>query len=158
MKNIYPILMILLLSNYSIAQKNNYENNKDATLSYEEYINEYGVNDTSIAIVNLFFDKRDYSSTGKMSFLPLSATVTVFIPPLGIGLMAISSPLFVSGLITRNKYSHKNLIETLDNYQKNNVLSIKIKKKLSSIIEDQKYREIDMLAELDIATLKSIKK
>jgi hypothetical protein len=157
MKNLFLISIIILLSNNCFAQKNHSENNKVHKLSYEEYMNQYGTDDTSKAIIEFFFDKREYSAAGKISFLPLSAAVTIAVPPIGIGLMTISSPLFISGLITRKKYNHKNLIKTLDNYQNNNLLSANIKKKVGQLMEAQEAIYNEELAEDRLATLKSIR-
>jgi hypothetical protein len=157
MKNLFLISIIILLSNNCFAQKNHSENNKVHKLSYEEYINQYGSDDTSKAIIDLFFDKRELNAAGKMSFLPLSVVVTVVVPPIGIGLMTISSPLFISGIITREKYNHKNLIKTLDNYQNNNLLSANIKKKVGQLMEAQEVIYNEELAEDRLAILKSIR-
>ena len=72
-----------------------------------------------------------------MSFLPLSTAIVAINPPIGLGLMAISTPLFVSGLITYKKYSRKNLLKTLVNYQENAVLSKRFKKRVIQLIQTQ---------------------
>lgn len=157
MKNLFLISIIILLSNNCFAKKKSANNNNTHKLSYEEYMNQYGTDDTSKAIIEFFFDKREYCAAGKMSFLPLSAAVTVVVPPIGIGLMVVSSPLFISGIITRSRYNHKNLLKTLDNYQNNNFLSANIKKKVGQLMEAQEEIYNEELAEDRLATLKSIR-
>ncbi len=130
---------------------------KKQHLTYLEYINEYGNDKTSITIINIFFQKREYAGIGKMSFLPLSASVTAVAPPIGIGLMAVSSPLFVSGIITRNKYSHKNLLKALNEYRSNKSLSKNLKKKVIRIhIIEEEIHQIE-LREARLISLKEIK-
>ncbi len=131
---------------------------KKQHLTYLEYINKYGNDKTSITIINIFFDKRDNCGIGKMSFLPLSASITIVAPPIGAGLMVVSSPLFISGLITRNKYSHKKLLKTLQDYQSNQVLSNQLKKKVRKIhrIEEEIHQMELQHAKFD--SLKKLKK
>ena len=111
---------------------------KNPKLSYKEYINQYGNNETSIAIINLFFEKRNETAIGKMSFLPITAGITIILPPIGLGLSALTSPLFISGLITRSQYSHKNLLIALKNYHNTNMFSENFKHKISEQIKAQK--------------------
>ena len=142
MKYLILISAIFLSSSYYNAQEN-----KPKKLSYEQYIIQYGTDDTSIAIIDIFFDKRENSGAGQMSFLPLSSAVIIVSPPVGIGLMAISSPLFVNGLIISNKYSHKNLLKTLISYQNENILSRHNRKMVANLIQIQEDMRIEDLLE-----------
>ena len=99
---------------------------------------QYGNNDTSLAIIDLFFGKRNEAAIGKMSFLPITAGVTVVMPPIGLGLSALSSPLFVSGLVTRHRYSHKNLMIALNSYRNRNMLSENFRHKIFEQMKTQK--------------------
>jgi hypothetical protein len=147
MKRIFLISAFLFLSCLCVGQPTNSKINKEYQLSYEEYMEQYGIDDTCIAIIDVFFDKREYKGAGQMSFLPLSTVVVVINPPIGLGLMVISSPLFVSGLITYNRYSRKKLLKTLVNYQKTDVLSKRFKKKVTQLIQAQDEIYIEDLLE-----------
>lgn len=136
MRHIYFISAFLYLSTISLAQEYNFSNN-EYHLTYRDFVNQYGIDDTSRAIIDVFFDKREDSGSGQMSFLPLSTAIVAINPPIGLGLMAISTPLFVSGLITYKKYSRKNLLKTLVNYQENAVLSKRFKKRVIQLIQTQ---------------------
>lgn len=135
MKHLLLILSILLFSQFSEARKP--ISKKLHKLSYDEFMYAYGTDDTSIAIINIYFDKRDYSATGQMSFLPISTIVAIVIPPIGVGLMVISSPLFINGLLTSNKYSRKKLLKILNNYKDGDILSNRNKKKIVQEIKAQ---------------------
>jgi hypothetical protein len=138
MKNLTIILSFILCSNCFAGNKASKKMNSEK-YCYQEYINQYGVNDTSKAIINFYFDKRELSATGKMSFLPLSMLLAIVVPPIGLGLMVVSSPLFVSGVITRKKYNNKNLIKELNNYNVNNILSKKMKIIVYILEEEKNY-------------------
>jgi hypothetical protein len=135
--------IIIFLSVNCIAKKHKTKKNKHPKLSYHEYIDQYGNNDTSIAMINLFFHKRNETAIGKMSFLPVAASITVILPPIGLGLSALSSPLFISGLITRSRYSHKNLLIALKNYHNINMFSENLRHNIFEEIKEQKtiYKE-----------------
>ena len=137
--------LMALSSSECFAKEKNYKKAKQEKMTYNEYINEYGKDKTSITLINLFFDKRDNAGIGQMSFLPLTASIAVVYPPVGVALVAISCPLFVSGLITRNNYSHKKLISALDNYKINKTLPIKLENKVTQIhLIEQEIFEMDM--------------
>jgi hypothetical protein len=133
MKKLVIILIILVCSN-SVAAKKHSKKESNLKHSYKEYVNLYGDNDTSRAIIELFFDKRELSASGKMSFLPLSLGVAVVVPPLGVGLMGLSSPLFISGIITRKRYNHKKLNAVLVEYNESGKLPQRIKKQIKLIL------------------------
>ncbi len=118
--------------------------------SYEEYVDLYGKNDTSRAIIELFFDKREMNAGAKMSFLPVSLGVTVVVPPIGVALVAVSTPLFVSGLITKRRYNHKNLTAVLNAYNKDGVLPRRMKKIVKQIL----YAENEIEGEYQTAMRK----
>jgi len=128
MKNLLLISIIVLSSGHCFSQHQK-ENKKDHQLNYEEFITHYGVDDTSIAIINIFYDKRQNCAGGKMSFLSLSAGIALLNPPIGVGLLAISSPLFVSGAITHVKYNRKHLLSALVNYQNEKILTAPLRQR-----------------------------
>lgn len=135
MKTIYLIPIILLMTNSVSAEKTRSEkkeNNKTIRLNYDECIQRYGVDDTSIAIINIYFDKRYNAGVGQLSFLPVTAALTIITPPIGAILMAVSSPLYINGAIKFNTYSQKNMVKTLNNYHNNNVLAEKMREKVAN--------------------------
>ena len=76
-----------------------------------------------------------------MSFLPLSTAIAVVFPPIGVGLMAVSTPLFVNGLIVNQKYNRKKLKNILEEYESTNELPIKLQNKVNDFIEDEQEYE-----------------
>ncbi|PCJ28074.1 MAG: hypothetical protein COA97_02015 [Flavobacteriales bacterium] len=152
MKYIFLISISCLLTLDGFAKKE-----KTPKPSYEEYINQYGIDDTSIAIIELFFEKRNYSAPGKMSFLPVAAGVTAIVPPIGLGLAVITAPLFLSGLLTRHKYSHKNLLIALQNYNKSNVFSNNFKNKIAQQIKMSKTIHNQEINQEKLIALQQIK-
>ncbi len=149
MKTFYLALIFILFSGLSHAKSNK--------LTYDEYIQQYGTNDTSIAIIELYFDKRDNSGIGQMSFLPLTTAVAAVVPPVGVGLMAISTPLFLNGIRVRHKYSHKKLLSVLNTYHNENRLSDKLEQQVVQILEFQREIENEEMLEKKLTLLKSIK-
>ncbi len=146
MKNLLLIPIILIMTNSVSAEKNRSEK-KQARLDYEECIQLYGVDDTSIAIINIYFDKRYTAGVGQLSFLPITTALTFFTPPIGVVLMVVSSPMYVNGAIKFNKYSQKNMIKTLNNYRDNQILSDKIRDKVLDFIMDEKINNDILLKE-----------
>ena len=61
-------------NNKSKSVKNNKQvkAKKEHKLNYDEFVNKYGSDDTSLAVIEIFFDKRENAAKGQMSFLPLS--------------------------------------------------------------------------------------
>lgn len=147
MKNLLLIPIILIMTNSISAEKIHSEKKQQARLDYEECIQLYGVDDTSIAIINIYFDKRYTAGVGQMSLLPVTAALTFFTPPIGVGLMIVSSPMYINGAIKFNKYSQKNMIKALNNYRDNNILSDKIRFKVVEFIMDEKIKNDELLEE-----------
>ncbi|MGB0882665.1 MAG: hypothetical protein ACPGSO_06895 [Vicingaceae bacterium] len=139
--------IIVLLSVNCLATKKLFKSKNNLKHTYKEYVDLYGKNDTSRAIIELFFDKREMNAAAKMSFMPVSLAVTVVAPPIGIGLATVSAPLFISGVITRKRYNHKKLKQVLDAYNEGGELSKRIKRKVKQIlIAEKEYREEDQTA------------
>jgi hypothetical protein len=156
MKNLLILAITLLISSNCFSQEKKLETKRFHKLNYEQYISHYGVDDTSIAIIDIYFDKRRNNAGGKMSFLPLTAGIAVITPPLGVSLIAISSPLFVSGLITRQKYSRKNLLKALIKYQNKNVIAVNLKQRVDTYLEIEEEIYQEELADTRFASLKAI--
>jgi hypothetical protein len=156
MKTIILITVLLGLGNNSFAQEKNKKQNQKESLNYEECVTKYGVDDTSIAIINVYFDRRYNAGTGQMSFLPITLVLTAITPPIGLGLTIVSSPMFVNGLIVRNRYSHKNMIKALDNYHSEKILSDKVRRKVTNyMLEEQEDKQLEQLEEY-VTTLKGV--
>jgi len=155
MKKLIIILIVFVCSNNFAATK---KSKKESSLkhSYEEYIDLYGGNDTSRAIIELFFDKREFSAGGKMSFLPLSLGIALVVPPIGIGLMGLSTPLFISGIVTRKRYNHKNLMVVLEQYNKDGKLPKRIKKQIKLILIAEHDEQRDGFTSSIKRTLRSV--
>jgi hypothetical protein len=150
------IISVLFLS-YNCFAQNGRLNKINDKLYYEDFIDQYGGNDTSRAIIDIFFDKKEYSATGKMSFLPLSAGITIVSPPLGIGLLVVSTPLFISGVITRRKYSQKNLLKTLTEYNESKTMAKNIKRKVNLLLLAELEIQNEQISENRFAILQSIR-
>jgi hypothetical protein len=138
------------MTNSVSAEKTRSEKNKSTHLDYAECIQLYGVDDTSIAIINIYFDKRYSAGVGQMSLLPVTAVLTVFTPPIGVILMAVSSPLYINGMVKFNRYSQKNMIKALNNYHNNNILAENIRNKVANYLMDEKMDK-DNLAKENMA-------
>ncbi len=69
MKYLILITAFILLSNTNFAYTNSNDNNS-SLLSYNDYISTYGVNETSVAIIDIFFDNQ----STKTSYLPSTST------------------------------------------------------------------------------------
>ncbi|OFY93953.1 MAG: hypothetical protein A3K10_14900 [Bacteroidetes bacterium RIFCSPLOWO2_12_FULL_31_6] len=150
------ISIIVLSSSYCFSQHDK-ENKKDYQLNYEEFITHYGVDDTSIAIIDVFFDKRQNCAGGKMSLLSLSAGIAVLNASIGVGLMAVSTPLFLSGTITRIKYSRRHLLKALINYQNADVLTVNLKQRVVTYLEIEADCIQEEIENTPLATYKTIK-
>ena len=162
MKTMYLIPIILLMTNSVSAEKNSSskkETQKTVQLNYDECIQLYGVDDTSIAIINIYFDKRYTAGVGQLSFLPVTAALTVFTPPIGAILLVVSSPLYVNGAIKFKTYSQKNMIKTLKNYQNNNVMAEKMREKVENYMfdEDEKNENFEEQYKIELTNIRKEK-
>ena len=131
--------------------------NKQEQISYEEFINHYGIDDTSLAIIDIYFDKRENSAAGRMTMIPVAAAITLINAPIGVGLMAISTPIALSGVYTRIKYNRTHLVKTLVNYQNENILTANLKHKVLAYLtvkEELKQEELTNSPQLATITRK----
>lgn len=69
MKCLTLITVFILLSNTNFANTNSNDNNSNP-LSYDDYISTYGVNETSVAIINVYFDNQPTET----DYLPSTST------------------------------------------------------------------------------------
>lgn len=151
------IPILILVTNMSFATSKEDKKMKKESITYNDYMVKYGENDTTAAIVEIFHDKRENAGVGQMSFLPITGALIIVSPPLGIGLSIVSTPLFISGLITHNRHSNKKLNKVLANYMDNGELSKAMKRKVAKQIEAERYLEEEELMNLKLASLKSIR-
>jgi len=147
MKKLILISILIGANLFAIANDNNKDKNvaeKKHKLNYNEFMTKYGDNDTAAVIIEIFFDKRNNAAKGQMSFLPISAAITFALPPVGVGLMVISTPLFINGMIVNQKYNRKKLMNILEEYQYNNELPLKLKDQVIAILEaENDLKEIE---------------
>ena len=65
-------------------------------LSFNDFMAYYSTNDTSAAVIEFFFERKETNAVTEMMFLPLSAGVFLLSPPLGFGMGVISCLLYTS--------------------------------------------------------------
>ncbi|HLU84247.1 MAG TPA: hypothetical protein VKZ45_02135 [Vicingaceae bacterium] len=161
MKKIFLVALLVSTQMLVVAGNNNNKKKaksnqkikigKEHKMDYQGFVEKYGTDDTSVAVIEIFFDKRENAAKGQMSFLPLSGTIALVYPPLGVGLVAVSTPLFVNGLLVNQKYNRRKLKNILEDYHQNNELPVKLKDKVEDFIdEEQEYQRYyeDRLVEL----------
>lgn len=113
-------------------------------LNYNDF-KKLSINDTSAAVIDLFFDKKDNAIFNQMSLLPLTA-ILIAIPPtqfVGIGSLALSGPLFLHGGYTLIKYRKKKLHDILTEYKKSKELPNWVRKKTNKILENYEILQIN---------------
>lgn len=147
MKNLLLISIILIMTNSAFSKTTHIEKSKQARLDYETCVQLYGVDDTSIAIINIYFEKRYTGGVGQLSFLPVTTALSFITPPIGIALMIVSAPVYIHGALKLNKYSQKNMIKTLLNYQNNKILAEKTREKVADYLYDEKIIDDKLLDE-----------
>ena len=137
MSHLVKIIGIVFICLLLSPQKSNaQETVKARKLNFKDFQDDYSINDTSSAIIDLFFGKKDYTAYGQITLLPIT-TGLVFFPPtsiLGIGLSAVSVPLFFNGLRVLHKYRKKKLLEVLLVYKKTGLLPPKIRKQTNRLL------------------------
>jgi hypothetical protein len=145
-------LVILLSINSSMAQSKGPTLTKDTTpidqleyrLSQLEFQHYYGIDDTSRAIINMFFRKRTNSivnfcapgtaclaltlvSGGGLIFVSYSFGIPVFVVLLGAGVAYM-----IKGLVQRITYSRKALLYALVDRERGYPLPLEYQSKLKS--------------------------
>jgi len=137
MKKLFLITAILLLSNLCFSHGNAKVKKEHKHLSYTEYMSKYGTDEVSLALIDLYFEKRETAGKGKMSILPVTTIVAVAFPPLGVPMAIIATPIFISGLITCSRYSNKKLTKVLIAYRTTNKIPKRLMRKVTSVINMQ---------------------
>ncbi|MDB4533546.1 hypothetical protein N9242_01645 [Vicingaceae bacterium] len=120
---IITVCFLLSLSSYSQDDKIKYRK-----LDYNDFL-KHSINDTSAVIIDVFFDKKDNTALGQMSFLPITVAVYIISPQLSVGLTLISFPLFVNGSYLMVKYRKKKLFMVLNDYKETGHLPNWVRKK-----------------------------
>lgn len=133
MKKILFIILFGLLSSSFYAQEDTL-NMPARKLSFNDFMAYYSINDTSAALIEFFFERKETNAVTEMTFLPLSAGIYFLSPTIGITLGVISVPLFLHGTFTLVRFNKKRLKRLLINYQKTGFLPKKMRKKAEKII------------------------
>ena len=120
------IIVCCLMSLSSFSQAN--EKIKYRKLDYNDF-KKLSINDTSLAIIDIFYDKKDNAALGQMSFLPITLGIFIISPPISAGLTTISFPLFLNGSYMLIKYRKKKLYSVLTVYKETNMLPKWVRKK-----------------------------
>lgn len=157
MKTIITIATIFLISNCFYAKENNSNKSKSKqTITFDDYIECYGLNDTSIAIIEIYFDHQKRFGAGLISFLPVTATISIVNLPIGVVLMALTSPMVAKGLVSYGKFSDKNLLHALEDYQCKDFIADHLKNKLKNYFNKKEMIEKEIKEEEHLFSLKSI--
>ncbi len=123
MNKLVLLFSFLFLTSHLFSQIADGEKIKYRKLTYSDFT-KIAVNDTSIAVIDLFFSKKENAVYNQMSLLPLSL-VLFAIPPsrlIGVGTAVISVPLFLNGSYTLVKYRKKKLYKVLVEYKESKTM------------------------------------
>ncbi|TXB65113.1 hypothetical protein FRY74_06715 [Vicingus serpentipes] len=132
------ILLLCLIAIKSFAGSDSTEV-KARKLTYSDFLGKYSINDTSAAVIEIFFDKKDNNAKGEMSFLPITAGVFLIFPVIGAGLSVVSIPMFLHGSYTLIKYRKKKLVNVLTEYRNTGELPKGLRKKVTKSITYEQY-------------------
>ena len=152
MKFLTIILSIIFISTNVYSQKHKIKKLKTQKLEYRDFLFQYGKDETAVAIIDVYFDKKNNNGIGKLSFLPVSTSVTFIAPPIGIPLIAISIPVAMSGLITLSRYNNQNLLKDLYYYNKTSMIPKRLKRKVYHILREQVVRNNEIERETQANT------
>lgn len=128
MNKILPLVFLFILSYSAYSQ----EKVKPRKMSYSDFTQDFGFNDTASVVIDLFFDKKDNGAYGEMLFLPITLGLAA-IPQteaIGIPLTLISAPLFLHGCFILIKYRKGKLYKVLSNYRTSKELPKWLQKKV----------------------------
>jgi len=147
MKLITISCMVLCFFSISLSAQKTEKNQlkKSHKLSYEDFARKYGHNDTALAVIDVFFNKRESAGT-YMSFLPLSAAVAPFLPLAGGMGILVSSPLFAKGAIMRFRYNKRRLSKVLLKLEKNEEIANSIERKYQKMLVIYQIEQAELMA------------
>ena len=147
MKTIATTLLLVFIF-ISFAQAQSFQKDelkKSHKISYEEFAKKYGKNDTALAIIDVFFNKRESAGT-YMSFLPLSAAGTPVVTLAGGLAIMVTSPLFVKGAWMRLRYNKRKLNKILLKLGNNEDLANNIERKYKKMLVIYQIEETELMA------------
>jgi len=132
-----PIILLFSLTTQILlfAQDGNLSTKKIRHFTYSDFMAKYSINDTSAAVIELFFDKKENTALAEMSFLPVTTLVFLVLPKIALGLTIISLPFFIHGSIVLIKYRKKRLQKILMRYKKDLYLPKGLRRKTNKLID-----------------------
>lgn len=135
--------VVILLIGCNLSHLSAQEKIKYRKLEYMDFKNEFGSNDTVLAVVDIYFDKRDNAAYGEMSFLPITAGLTILPQTriIGLATSAVALPIFLHGCYTLMKFKKKRLYKTLNAFREEKALPKWLKKKVDKQLV--MYKEIE---------------
>jgi hypothetical protein len=142
MKKSCIILVSIFLSCSLYAQN---ISKKVCKYKYEDF-QKFSINDTSDAVIDLFYSKKESALYNQMSLLPLSLILFAVPSPaqvVGLGSFAISGPLFISGSYTLIRYRKRKLNNVLMEYKHSKKLPKWVRKKTNKLLKEYKLQQID---------------
>jgi hypothetical protein len=143
MKNLTLIIALLLLSCALYSQK--IAPQKICKYKVENF-KALSINDTSDAVIDLFYSKKESAIYNQMSLLPFSIVLAVAPTPaqvVGFGSFIISGPLFISGSYTLIRYRKKKLHKVLSEYKATKTLPKWVRKKTNKLLKEYSLQQID---------------
>lgn len=144
MKKIILLYIGLAFCLSSFSQIDDNEKIKYRKLTYNDF-QKLSINDTSAAVIDLYFNKKDDAIFSQMSLLPITGVFAI-IPPLhfiAFGTAFISVPFFIHGGVTLVKYRKKKLYSVLNDYSKTQNLPKGIRKKTNKILRNYEILPIN---------------
>jgi len=136
MKTILTIILIFF--GLTMSAQKNYPT-KISKYTYGDFIEKYGTDDTSIAMIDLFLTKRNEQSSTQLSFYPILISLGFIVPPIGVPLTVGYTPVAAHGAFLRIKYSKKRLEKMLIKHHNGEKLGKHLTKKIA-----QRHRLIQM--------------
>ncbi|MCB0410320.1 MAG: hypothetical protein KDD29_08875 [Flavobacteriales bacterium] len=137
------LLFLICFTNVCLADNLNLESDsipsKIRKMEYGDFMAKFSINDTSATIIHIFFDKRNNTAKGQMSFLPITVGIYFIFPQLGVGLTCVSLPLFINGSVLLIKYRKKKLYKVLDEYQNTRQLPKWVRKKAEKSLYNEQF-------------------
>lgn len=143
MKFTLPILIIISFNANLFSQ--NTKELKVCKYKYEDF-KQLSINDTSDAVIDLFFSKKESAVYNQMSLLPFSIILVAIPTPaqvVGLGSFAISGPLFISGSYTLIRYRKKKLKKVLIEYKEQGTLPSWVKKRTDKLLNEYNLQQIN---------------
>lgn len=129
------LILISLVSLFQVCfSQDDTTNVRARKLSFNDFMAYYSTNDTSAAVIEFFFERKETNAVTEMMFLPLSVGVFFLSPPLGFGMGVISVPFFIHGTYTLIRFNKKKLKRILIKYNETGYLPKNIRKKANKII------------------------